>query len=86
MYLADTSVFWLRLYVLPAKTHAPQEKSLSPLQWCRRVLDHPTPEIEAAKRSLCFRLEQGNLILLISLLGGWHFWSGFSLLFSVFTI
>ncbi|XP_039570604.1 SLAIN motif-containing protein 1 isoform X2 [Passer montanus] len=49
------------LYVLPTKTHTPQEKSLSPLQWCRRVLDHPTPEIEAAKRSLCFRLEQGYL-------------------------
>ncbi|NXW06799.1 SLAI1 protein, partial [Fregetta grallaria] len=49
------------LYVLPAKTLAPQEKSLSPLQWCRRVLDHPSPEIEAAKRSLCFRLEQGYI-------------------------
>ncbi|RMC06938.1 hypothetical protein DUI87_16389 [Hirundo rustica rustica] len=48
------------LYVLPTKTHAPREKSLSPLQWCRRVLDHPTPEIEAAKRSLCFRLEQAS--------------------------
>ncbi|XP_062370785.1 SLAIN motif-containing protein 1 isoform X1 [Cinclus cinclus] len=48
------------LYVLPTKTRAPQEKSLSPLQWCRRVLDHPTPEIEAAKRSLCFRLEQAS--------------------------
>ncbi|XP_075290168.1 SLAIN motif-containing protein 1 isoform X2 [Opisthocomus hoazin] len=49
------------LYVLPSKTLSPQEKSLSPLQWCRRVLDHPTPEIEAAKRSLCFRLEQGYI-------------------------
>ncbi|KAM6097665.1 SLAIN motif-containing protein 1 isoform 1-T1 [Chlamydotis macqueenii] len=48
------------LYVLPTKTLAPQEKSLSPLQWCRRVLDHPSPEIEAAKRSLCFRLEQAS--------------------------
>ncbi|XP_053792355.1 SLAIN motif-containing protein 1 isoform X2 [Vidua chalybeata] len=48
------------LYVLPTKSHTPQEKSLSPLQWCRRVLDHPTPEIEAAKRSLCFRLEQAS--------------------------
>nr|XP_030126585.3 SLAIN motif-containing protein 1 isoform X3 [Taeniopygia guttata] len=48
------------LYVLPTKTHTPQEKSLSPLQWCRRVLDHPTPEIEAAKRSLCFRLEKAS--------------------------
>ncbi|XP_007501544.2 SLAIN motif-containing protein 1 isoform X1 [Monodelphis domestica] len=34
------------------------ENSMSPLQWCRRVLDNPTPEMEAAKRSLCFRLEQ----------------------------
>ncbi|XP_039246290.1 SLAIN motif-containing protein 1 [Pipra filicauda] len=48
----------LRLYVLPTKTHTSQDKSLNPLQWCRRVLDHPTPETEAAKRSLCFRLEQ----------------------------
>ncbi|XP_027530397.1 SLAIN motif-containing protein 1 isoform X4 [Neopelma chrysocephalum] len=48
------------LYVLPTKTHTSQEKSLNPLQWCRRVLDHPTPETEAAKRSLCFRLEQAS--------------------------
>ncbi|XP_040395165.1 SLAIN motif-containing protein 1 isoform X1 [Cygnus olor] len=48
------------LYVLPTKTFTLQEKSLSPLQWCRRVLDHPSPEIEAAKRSLCFRLEQAS--------------------------
>ncbi|XP_072850809.2 SLAIN motif-containing protein 1 isoform X2 [Pogona vitticeps] len=47
------------LYVVPAKSLMPQEKSLSPLQWCRHVLDHPSPEMEAAKRSLCFRLEQG---------------------------
>uniref|UniRef100_A0A8C8RFA3 SLAIN motif family member 1 n=1 Tax=Pelusios castaneus TaxID=367368 RepID=A0A8C8RFA3_9SAUR len=47
------------LYVSPTKSLTPQEKSLSPLQWCRHILDHPTPEIEAAKRSLCFRLEQG---------------------------
>ncbi|NXH22588.1 SLAI1 protein, partial [Bucco capensis] len=49
------------LYVLPTKIVTPPEKSLSPLQWCRRVLDHPSPEIEAAKRSLCFRLEQGYI-------------------------
>ncbi|XP_015745919.1 SLAIN motif-containing protein 1-like, partial [Python bivittatus] len=46
------------LYAAPAKCIMPQEKSLSPLQWCRHVLDNPSPEMEAAKRSLCFRLEQ----------------------------
>ncbi|XP_029458900.1 SLAIN motif-containing protein 1 isoform X2 [Rhinatrema bivittatum] len=46
------------LYVSPKKLGS-YEKGASPLQWCRQVLDHPTPEIEAAKRSLNFRLEQG---------------------------
>ncbi|XP_003218722.1 SLAIN motif-containing protein 1 isoform X1 [Anolis carolinensis] len=49
------------LYVAPAKSILSQEKALSPLQWCRHVLDNPSPEMEAAKRSLCFRLEQGCL-------------------------
>uniref|UniRef100_A0AC11BW39 SLAIN motif family member 1 n=1 Tax=Ovis aries TaxID=9940 RepID=A0AC11BW39_SHEEP len=48
-----------RLYVGSSKTFPSSEKSLSPLQWCRHVLDNPTPEMEAARRSLCFRLEQG---------------------------
>ncbi|XDB55955.1 PREDICTED: SLAIN motif-containing protein 1 isoform X1 [Capra hircus] len=47
------------LYVGSSKTFPSSEKSLSPLQWCRHVLDNPTPEMEAARRSLCFRLEQG---------------------------
>ncbi|XP_039193619.1 SLAIN motif-containing protein 1 isoform X2 [Crotalus tigris] len=46
------------LYAAPAKGIMQQEKSLTPLQWCRHVLDNPSPEMEAAKRSLCFRLEQ----------------------------
>ncbi|XP_036426398.1 SLAIN motif-containing protein 1-like isoform X2 [Colossoma macropomum] len=33
---------------------------LTPLQWCRHVLDHPQPEAEATKRSLCQRLESVN--------------------------
>ncbi|KAG8586262.1 hypothetical protein GDO81_005316 [Engystomops pustulosus] len=48
-----------RLYVSPAKKQKPYESTISPLEWCRQVLDHPSPEIDAAKRSLCFRLEQG---------------------------
>ncbi|XP_062959466.1 SLAIN motif-containing protein 1 isoform X4 [Cynocephalus volans] len=47
------------LYVGSSKTFTPSEKSPNPLQWCRHVLDNPTPEMEAARRSLCFRLEQG---------------------------
>ncbi|KAM5182278.1 SLAIN motif-containing protein 1 isoform 3-T3 [Mantella aurantiaca] len=48
------------LYVSPAKKPRPYETSLSPMDWCRQVLDNPSPEIEAAKRSLCFRLEQAG--------------------------
>ncbi|CAH6822848.1 Slain1 [Phodopus roborovskii] len=47
------------LYIVSSKTFPSPEKSLSPLQWCRHVLDNPTPEMEAARRSLRFRLEQG---------------------------
>ncbi|KAM5277972.1 SLAIN motif-containing protein 1 isoform 2-T2 [Hipposideros larvatus] len=48
------------LYVGSSKTFSSSEKSLSPLQWCRHVLDNPTPEMEAARCSLCFRLEQAS--------------------------
>ncbi|ELK11026.1 SLAIN motif-containing protein 1 [Pteropus alecto] len=48
------------LYVGSSKTFSSSEKSMSPLQWCRHVLDNPTPEMEAARRSLCFRLEQAS--------------------------
>ncbi|XP_062959464.1 SLAIN motif-containing protein 1 isoform X2 [Cynocephalus volans] len=48
------------LYVGSSKTFTPSEKSPNPLQWCRHVLDNPTPEMEAARRSLCFRLEQAS--------------------------
>ncbi|MFT7808007.1 SLAIN motif-containing protein 1-like [Arapaima gigas] len=45
---------------LPSKARRWTESSLSPLQWCRQELDHPRPEVEAAKRSLCYRLEQAQ--------------------------
>ncbi|GAB1299157.1 SLAIN motif-containing protein 1 [Apodemus speciosus] len=53
----DDDYTWL--YVGSSKTFTSPEKSPSPLQWCRHVLDNPTPEMEAARRSLRFRLEQG---------------------------
>ncbi|XP_048388213.2 SLAIN motif-containing protein 1a isoform X2 [Stegostoma tigrinum] len=50
------------LYVSPRKQPTVEQKARSPLEWCRQVLDHPGHEIEAAKRSLCFRLDQGYAI------------------------
>ncbi|XP_053563828.1 SLAIN motif-containing protein 1 isoform X2 [Bombina bombina] len=55
-YCSDDDDTWL--YVSPSKKQSPFETTMSPMNWCRQVLDRPSPEIEAAKRSLCFRLEQ----------------------------
>ncbi|XP_030638651.1 SLAIN motif-containing protein 1-like [Chanos chanos] len=44
------------LYVSP-KSCLWSDGGVSPLQWSRQVFDHPRPEVEAARRSLCQRLD-----------------------------
>ncbi|MFT7796114.1 SLAIN motif-containing protein-like isoform X1 [Arapaima gigas] len=44
------------LYVSPKKRAAAE----SPLKWCRQVLDHPSPETEAACSILLSRLDQAD--------------------------
>lgn len=46
-----------RLYESPKK-HVFLERGQSALRWCRHVLDNPSPEIEAACRSLIKKLDQ----------------------------
>ncbi|XP_062496476.1 SLAIN motif-containing protein-like isoform X2 [Pezoporus occidentalis] len=47
------------LYVSPRKSV--DQKTASPLKWCRQVLDNPSPETEVACRTLLSRLDQGYL-------------------------
>ncbi|XP_018970657.1 SLAIN motif-containing protein-like isoform X5 [Cyprinus carpio] len=46
------------LYVSPKKQVAAELGPESPLKWCRKVLDHPSPETEVACRTLINRLDQ----------------------------
>ncbi|XP_040261587.1 SLAIN motif-containing protein-like isoform X2 [Bufo bufo] len=47
------------LYVSPKKLEIAEQKPDSPLKWCRQVLDHHSPETEAACRTLMGKLDQG---------------------------
>ncbi|TSL16027.1 SLAIN motif-containing protein 1 [Bagarius yarrelli] len=47
------------LYASPKAKLFPRSP-ISPLQWCRHVFDKPGPEVESAKRSLCYRLDQAK--------------------------
>ncbi|KAM6061167.1 SLAIN motif-containing protein-like isoform 2-T3 [Chlamydotis macqueenii] len=47
------------LYVSPRKSA--DQRTNSPLKWCRQVLDNPSPETEAACRTLINRIDQGYL-------------------------
>ncbi|XP_065546103.1 SLAIN motif-containing protein-like isoform X1 [Lathamus discolor] len=46
------------LYVSPRKSV--DQKTASPLKWCRQVLDNPSPETEVACRTLLSRLDQAS--------------------------
>ncbi|XP_044283155.1 SLAIN motif-containing protein-like isoform X2 [Varanus komodoensis] len=56
---SDEDDSWL--YVSPRKSSTDGKESA--LKWCRQVLDHPSPETEAACRTLLSRLDQGYLSL-----------------------
>ncbi|XP_074520888.1 SLAIN motif-containing protein 1-like isoform X1 [Halichoeres trimaculatus] len=45
------------LYASPKAAESPED-SMTPLLWCRKALDSPKSEVEAARRSLSLRLEQ----------------------------
>ncbi|XP_024255242.1 SLAIN motif-containing protein-like isoform X5 [Oncorhynchus tshawytscha] len=49
------------LYVSPKKQVVAEPRPESPLKWCRKVLDHPSPETEVACRTLLNRLDQSYM-------------------------
>ncbi|XP_075692101.1 SLAIN motif-containing protein-like isoform X2 [Rhinoderma darwinii] len=48
------------LYVSPKKMVIAEQKPDTPINWCRQVLDHHSPETEAACRTLIGKLDQAS--------------------------
>ncbi|XP_018422089.1 PREDICTED: SLAIN motif-containing protein-like [Nanorana parkeri] len=48
------------LYISPKKHAKEEQETDSPLKWCRQVLDHHSPETEAACRTLIGKLDQAS--------------------------
>ena len=46
-----------RLYSSP-KPPTPQQSSINLYKWVRQDFDHPSPEVESARRSLLFKLNE----------------------------
>ena len=46
-----------RLYTSP-RPPTPQQNKVSPYKWLRQDLDHPSPELQSAKKSLKFKLDE----------------------------
>ncbi len=50
-------VCFSRLYTSP-KRPSPSQKNVSPYKWVRQEFEEPSPEVETAKKSLLFKLEE----------------------------
>ena len=50
------------------KRPSPAQQRISPAKWVRQEFEHPSPEVETAKRSLLYKLDE------VSRGGNYHNW------------